>query len=81
MGSARTCIPYDRVGCSRLVRENYYEKVRALARRYNFALIEFEEHDKDPAFLDALHTHLTQEGWLFFDRALDDFQHGRVPGS
>lgn len=81
MGSARTGIPYDRVGYSRLVCENYYEKVRALARRYNFALIEFEEHDEDPAFLDAQHTHLTQEGWLFFDRALDDFQHGRVPGS
>jgi D-alanine transfer protein len=72
---------YDRVGYSRLARENYYEKVRALARRYNFALIEFEEHDEDPAFLDAQHTHLTQEGWLFFDRALDDFYHGRVPGS
>jgi D-alanine transfer protein len=72
---------YDQVGCSRLARENYYEKVRALARRYNFALIEFEDHDEDPAFLDAQHTHLTQEGWLFFDRALDDFFHGRVPGS
>ena len=72
---------YDHAGCSRLARENYYEKVRALARQYNFELVEFEDHDEDPAFLDAQHTHLTQEGWLFFDRALDDFFHGRVPGS
>ena len=72
---------YDQVGCSRLAREDYYEKMRALARRYNFALIEFEDHDEDPAFLDAQHNHPTQEGWLFFDRALDDFFHGRVPGS
>jgi D-alanine transfer protein len=72
---------YDQVGCSRLARENYYERMRALARRYNFELIEFEDHDEDPAFLDAQHTHLTQEGWLFFDRALDDFFHGRAPGS
>ena len=68
-------------GYSRLARENYYEKMRALAQRYDFALIEFEDHDEDPTFLDAQHTHLTQEGWLFYDRALDDFFHGRVPRS
>ena len=72
---------YDQQGYSRLARENYYQKMRALARRYNFMLIEFEDHDEDPAFLDAKHTHLTQEGWLFYNRALDDFFHGRVPGS
>jgi hypothetical protein len=72
---------YDRQGYSRLARENYYEKMRALAQRYDFELIEFEDHDEDPTFLDAQHTHLTQEGWLFYDRALDDFFHGRVPRS
>ena len=69
---------YDRQGYSRLARERYYEKMRALAQRYDFTLIEFEDHDEDPTFLDAQHTHLTQEGWLFYDRALDDFFHGRV---
>ena len=72
---------YDQQGYSRLARENYYQKMRALAQRYNFTLIEFEDHDEDPAFLDAKHTHLTQEGWLFYNRALNDFFHGRVPGS
>ena len=72
---------YDQQGYSRLAREKYYEKMRALAQRYNFALIEFEDHDEDPAFLDAQHTHLTQEGWLFYNHALDDFFHGRVPRS
>ena len=72
---------YDRYGYSRLARENYYEKMRALAKRYDFELIEFEDHDEDPTFLDAQHTHLTQEGWLFYNRALNDFFHGRVPRS
>ena len=72
---------YDQQGYSRLARENYYEKMRALVQRYNFTLIEFEDHDEDPAFLDAQHTHLTQEGWLFYDRALDDFFHGHLPRS
>jgi D-alanine transfer protein len=72
---------YDRQGYSRLAREIYYEKMRDLAQRYNFALIEFEDHDEDPAFLDDQHVHLTEEGWMFYDRALDDFFHGRVPRS
>ena len=72
---------YDRQGYSRLARENYYKKMRSLARQYNFTLIEFQDHDEDQGFLDAQHTHLTQEGWLFYNRALDDFFHGRVPRS
>jgi D-alanine transfer protein len=72
---------YDQQGYSRLVRENYYAKIRMLAQRYNFSLVEFEDHDEDPAFLDSQHTHLTQEGWVFYNRALDDFFHGRVPRS
>ena len=71
----------DQQGYSRLARENYYAKLRTLAERYNFSLVEFEDHDEDPAFLDSQHTHLTQEGWVFYNRALDDFFHGRVPRS
>lgn len=72
---------YDQQGYSRFARENYYARMRTLARRYNFSLVEFEDHDEDPAFLDSQHTHLTQEGWVFYNRALDDFFHGRVPRS
>ena len=70
---------YDQSGISRAAREGYYEKLRALAQRYNFTLIEFKEHDEDPAFLYRHQTHLTAKGWMFYDRALDDFFHGRVP--
>jgi D-alanine transfer protein len=70
---------YNLVGISRSVREVYYKKVRAFARRYNFALVEFEEHDDDPGFLDSQHTHLTAKGWMFYNRALDDFFHERTP--
>jgi len=37
-----------------------------------------EDHDEDPAFLDAQH-HSNAEGWLFYNRALDDFFAGRGP--
>src|SRR5438552_6472643 len=42
-------------------------------------LVEFEDHDNDSAFLDSQEDHLTGKGWMFYDRVLDDFFHGRIP--
>jgi D-alanine transfer protein len=72
---------YDRQGISRSARENYYAKLRALVQRYHFPLVEFETHDEDPAFLYLHKSHLTAKGWIYYDRALDDFFQGRSPGS
>jgi D-alanine transfer protein len=69
---------YDQEGVSPLAREAYYKRLRMLAQQYHVALVEFEKHDEDPGFLDNQHTHLTGKGWMFYDRALDDFFHGRL---
>jgi D-alanine transfer protein len=70
---------YDLTGVSRSARENYYVRLRTLAQRYHFAVVDFEEHDEDPAFLYLHQSHLTAKGWIYYDRALDDFFHGRAP--
>ena len=70
---------YDRKGVSRSAREDYYSKLRALVQRYHFRLVEFEGHDEDPEFLYRHQSHLTAKGWIYYDRALDDFFHGRTP--
>jgi D-alanine transfer protein len=72
---------YDQAGVSRSSRETYYKRMRAYAQRYNFPLVQFEEHDDDPAFLDRQQNHLTAKGWMFYNRALDDFFHNRTPES
>jgi D-alanine transfer protein len=72
---------YDRTGVSWSAREGYYDKLCALAQRYNIPVIEFREHDDDPGFLLRHTDHLTAKGWTFYNRALDDFFHGRVPRS
>ena len=72
---------YDQKGVSRLARDDYYVKLRMLVRSYHFQLIEFEEHDEDSAFLYLHKSHLTAKGWIYYDRALDDFFHGRLPRS
>ena len=69
---------YDAQGISRSARAHYYEKMRTLVRRYNFPLVEFEDHDDDPDFVQAPHSHLTRRGWMFYNHVLDDFFHGRM---
>ncbi|PYK20562.1 MAG: hypothetical protein DME55_01870 [Verrucomicrobia bacterium] len=70
---------YDAREISRSARENYYVKLHALVQRYHFPLVEFKGHDEDPAFLYLHKSHLTAKGWIYYDRALDDFFHGRAP--
>jgi D-alanine transfer protein len=72
---------YDHAGVSRPAREAYYTKLRTLVQRYHFAVAEFEQYDEDPAFLLRHQSHLTAKGWVYYDRALDDFYHGRLPRS
>src|SRR5205823_12458643 len=70
---------YDDRGISRSAREEYYTKLRALVKQYRIPILEFEAHDEDPAFLIRHQSHLTAKGWIYYDRALDDFFHGRMP--
>jgi D-alanine transfer protein len=70
---------YDQAGVSRSARNDYYAKLRALVERYHFPVVEFQEHDEDPPFLIRHQSHLTAKGWAYYDRALDDFYHGRLP--
>ena len=72
---------YDHAGISRSAREDYYVKLQALVQRYHFPLVEFKGHDEDPAFLIRHESHLTAKGWMYYDRSLDDFFHGRTPRS
>ncbi|MGE5214062.1 MAG: D-alanyl-lipoteichoic acid biosynthesis protein DltD [Nitrospirota bacterium] len=70
---------YDHAGVSRSARDEFYRKLPALVEQYHFSVIEFQDHDEDPAFLIRQQPHLTAKGWAYYDRALDDFFHGRLP--
>ena len=66
---------YAARGVSRSARNLYYDRMRELAGRYHFPLVEFEDHDADPTFLIARREHPTPKGWMYYNRALDDFFH------
>ena len=66
---------YVTPGVSRSAHEVYYDRMRELTRRYHFPLVEFEDHDDDPTFLIARREHPTPKGWMYYNRALDNFFH------
>jgi len=66
---------YIAPGVSRSAHEVYYDRMREVARRYHFPLVEFQDHDADPTFLIARREHPTPKGWMYYNRALDNFFH------
>jgi len=59
------------------VRTAYLRRLDETAARYDVALLDFREHEKDPAFLVDFLDHLGPRGWLYYNKALDDFYHER----
>ena len=70
---------YDHAGVSSSARGEFYRRLPALVGQYHFPVVEFQDHDEDPGFLIRQQPHLTAKGWVYYDRALDDFFHGRLP--
>ncbi len=71
----------DRTGVSRAARALYLNRLHLVASHYHFPLKDFAAHEGDPRFLADHHDHLSIEGWMYYNRALDDFFHDRIPHS
>ena len=68
-------------GLSPAARNVFAERLHGLAKTYNFPLLAFREHENDPGFLSDFFDHLSAKGWIYYDRALDDFYHDRPPNT
>jgi D-alanine transfer protein len=72
---------YVKAGVTRESLDQYLPHLRALAQRYDVALVDFAEHQGEAAFFADHHDHLSARGWLYFNRALDFYYHGADPRS
>lgn len=70
-------IRLEAYGVSPEARTAYLRRLDETAARYDVALLDFREHQKDPAFLVDFLDHLSPQGWLYYNKALDDFYHER----
>lgn len=64
-------------GVSPAARTAYLRKLDGLAEKYNVPLLDFRDHQKDAGFLVDFLDHLSPQGWLYYNKALDDFYHAR----
>lgn len=65
-------------GLQPAARQQYLDRLDGLADRFDFPLLDFREHHADPSFMVDFQDHLSGEGWLYYNKALDDFWHGRI---
>ena len=80
------CMPIEDIrleaaGLTPAARTVFVERLNGLAKTYNFPLLAFREHEGDPGFLSDFFDHLSAKGWIYYDRALDDFYHDRPPNT
>lgn len=66
---------YESVGVSRETLDQYLARLHELAARYDVAVVDFAEHEDDPGFFADHNDHLSAQGWLYMDRALDFYFH------
>lgn len=74
--------PYhDHLGVPAAVRDEQARRLRALAAAHGAALADFADHDPAVPFTTDATAHLSDAGWVRYDRVLDAFAHGRPAGS
>lgn len=71
---------FERMGLSPPCIDAYAWRLREFARRYQVPVVDFVELGEDPQFFADHFGHPSAKGWIYMDRALDDFYHGRPLG-
>lgn len=74
------CMPpngvyFEHSGVSKESLDLFAARIRALATHYGAQVEAFEDHEEDVNFLVDHHDHLSAKGWMYFNRALDEFYH------
>jgi D-alanine transfer protein len=70
---------FDFWGVPSRPRQAYYDRLRDTAGRYGVPLRDFADHDGDPHFVVDFRSHLSPQGWAYYDQTLDAFYHGALP--
>jgi D-alanine transfer protein len=74
------CMPPDgshleRLGVAKESLDLFTGRIRALATHYGAQVEVFEAHEEDPGFFSDHYDHLSTKGWMYYNRALDEFYH------
>lgn len=68
----------EALGVSKEARSAYEERLRALTAEHDAPLVYFKANEDDPDFFFDNLDHLGAKGWIYYNKMLDDFFHGRL---
>lgn len=68
---------FERMGLSPQAIDAYAWRLREFSQRYQVPVVDFADLGEDPQFFADHFGHPSAKGWIYMDRALDDFYHGR----
>jgi D-alanine transfer protein len=69
---------FERIGLSPQCIDAYAWRLREFSQRYQVLVVDFAELGEDPQFFADHFGHPSAKGWIYMNRALDDFYHGRL---
>ncbi len=78
------CMPpqeayYENGGVTKESLALFTAKMREIAGRYGARVECFEDHATDRKFQIGHGDHLSNRGWMYYNRVLDDFYHAKAP--
>ena len=69
---------YEAQGISAEARSVFYKKLHEVTDPFGFKVIDFHEFEMDKLFGEDRYPHTGREGWVYVNRAMDDFFHDRL---
>jgi D-alanine transfer protein len=69
---------WNAMGVSSAARRVYYDRLEKVVQPYGFPLVDFSDQDTNRLFSVDLSSHTSRVGWVYVDKALDDFYHGKI---
>jgi D-alanine transfer protein len=68
---------YDEIGIPVRARDDFYQNYMDITRQAHIPALDFRSNDEDRFFLHDTGAHLSARGWIYVDRAINMFWHGR----
>jgi D-alanine transfer protein len=68
---------FEKMGISMETLLEYSRRIHTICERYGARVETFDDHIDDRSFLTDHHDHMSVKGWMYYNKALDDYFHRR----
>jgi D-alanine transfer protein len=69
---------WDTRGVTAQDRQAFYDRLSQVVASYDMPLVDFRDHETDKYFNTDAASHTSRKGWVYVDKALDEFYHGTL---